>query len=83
VAMGVITGVVGGMLRDVMLGEIPLVFRPNIYLYATAALFGACVYIACHHFWPGQRYNLVIGTAATLILRLAGIRWKLTLPVFQ
>jgi len=42
---GVITGVAGGMIRDVLTGEIPLVFRREIYLYATAALCGAVVLV--------------------------------------
>jgi uncharacterized membrane protein YeiH len=45
VAMGVITGVAGGILRDLLMSEIPLVFRPEIYLYATAAFFGATVFV--------------------------------------
>jgi uncharacterized membrane protein YeiH len=83
IAMGVITGVAGGILRDVLVGEMPLVFRPHICLYATAALLGAGVYCAVCHWQPGERMNLVIGTIATLLLRLAGIRWKLALPVFS
>lgn len=83
IAMGVITGVAGGILRDVLVGEIPLVFRPQICLYATAALLGAGVFCLVCHYQPGARLNLVIGTTATLLLRLAGIRWKLALPVFS
>jgi len=45
VVLGVLTGVAGGMLRDVLTGEIPLVFQKHIYLYATAAMVGASVYI--------------------------------------
>jgi uncharacterized membrane protein YeiH len=83
VAMGVITGVVGGMVRDVLLGEIPLVFRPNICLYATAALLGASVHIGMQAWgWQGQG-DLLVGTLVTLILRLIGIRWNLSLPVFE
>jgi uncharacterized membrane protein YeiH len=83
IAMGVTTGVVGGMIRDVMVGEIPLVFRPNINLYATAALLGAGLYLLIHSQWPEGPFNLVVGTVATLLLRLIGIRWNLTLPVFK
>src|SRR5262249_11519208 len=36
VLLGVVTGVAGGILRDVLIGEVPLVFQPEIHLYATA-----------------------------------------------
>src|SRR6185436_13843801 len=41
VLLGVVTGVAGGILRDVLTGDVPLVFQPQIHLYATAALCGA------------------------------------------
>ncbi len=83
VAMGVITGVAGGILRDLLVGEIPLVFRPGIYLYATAAFFGATLFIGLQHWTGDLQLTMVGGTLATLFLRLAGIRWRLTLPVFR
>jgi uncharacterized membrane protein YeiH len=83
VAMGVITGVVGGMIRDVLVGVIPLVFRQSIYLYATAALVGASVYALLANYVPHWQGNLIIGTLVTLLLRLAGIRWRVTLPEFK
>ncbi len=83
VAMGVITGVAGGVLRDVLLGEIPLVFRREIYLYATAAFFGASVYVLACKWMPDAQATMIIGTAATLLLRLAGIRWRIALPMFR
>lgn len=83
VVFGVVTGVAGGIMRDVLLGEVPLVFRPNIYLYATAALIGATVYLGMAHLWPGNPFNLVSGASVILILRLAAIRWRWKLPVFH
>ena len=83
VAMGVITGVAGGMLRDVLVGRIPLVFGREIYLYATAALIGGIVFVILERVFPGAWLNLPTGAAITLALRLAGIRWRLTLPVFE
>ena len=83
VAMGVITGVVGGMLRDVLSGEIPLVFRQKIYLYATAALVGAMVFVALLRWFPNEQADMIIATATTLGLRLAAIRWKVSLPEFE
>lgn len=83
VAMGVTTGVVGGVLRDLLIGEIPLVFRPQIYLYATAAFFGATVFVLAGRWLPDEHRNLIVGTVTVLALRVAGIRWRIALPVFR
>ena len=83
VAMGVITGVAGGIIRDVLTGEIPLVFRPQIYLYATAAMLGATVFVLLTKTPLPPQVSLLVGTAVTLVLRLAAIRWKLGLPIFR
>lgn len=83
VMLGVITGVAGGIFRDVLTGEVPLVFQPQIYLYATAALVGAAVFVTWHQWWPGQPAATIVCTALILALRLLGIRLKLTLPVLE
>jgi uncharacterized membrane protein YeiH len=83
VLLGVVTGVAGGILRDVLTGEVPLVFQPQIYLYATAALLGATAFVLANQWWPNQPAVTVGCTALILGLRLAGIRLKLSLPVLE
>jgi uncharacterized membrane protein YeiH len=83
IVMGVITGVVGGILRDLLIGEIPLVFRPATYLYATAAFCGAVLFVGLRAAGVDGQASLVLGTVLTLVLRLGGIRWRLALPVFR
>ena len=83
VAIGVITGVAGGILRDVLSGEIPLVFRPHIYLYATAAIIGASAFVLLEKWRPHSIDNVVYCVTGILLLRLLAIRWKLVLPVFE
>lgn len=84
IAMGVITGVVGGIIRDMLTGEIPLVFRRQIYLYATASFAGALALVWLERWLPtpGQR-NAIVAMSLILLLRLAAIRWKLHLPEFE
>ena len=82
VVLGVITGVAGGILRDVLVGEIPLVFRREIYLYATASVVGASIYVLLQQYRGDQDLNRAIGVGVTLALRLAAIRWKVSLPLF-
>ena len=83
VVLGIITGVTGGIIRDVLVGEIPMVFRKEIYLYATAAFCGATVFVVLEQWHPSGPGNRLVGSAVTLLLRLAAIRWKLTLPLYR
>jgi len=83
VLLGVVTGVAGGMLRDIMTGEVPMVFQPEIRLYATAALCGAMVCVVMHNAGISQTASTIAGTAVVLGLRLAGIYWKISLPLFE
>ena len=77
--MGVITGVAGGIIRDTMCNEIPIVFKST--LYATISLFGGLVFIALIRL--GVDVVLAASTAGVLIflVRLAAIKWRLSLPV--
>ncbi len=83
VLLGVVTGVAGGMIRDVLLGEIPLVFQAEMRLYATAALCGAALYVGLYQFGFSVSDATLAGALLVLGLRLAAIRWKLTLPIFE
>ena len=83
IMLGVITGVAGGLLRDVLRREIPLVFQPDIYLYATAAFCGSAALVISQKYFPGSPANRFIAMAIILALRLAAIGWKLRLPVFK
>jgi uncharacterized membrane protein YeiH len=83
VLLGVMTGVAGGMIRDVLTGEVPLVFRTGTYLYATAALCGAMVFVILTSTLLSRPAAGSIAIALTLALRLAAIRWRLRLPEFR
>jgi uncharacterized membrane protein YeiH len=83
VVLGVMTGVAGGILRDVLVGEIPLVFRQETYFYATAAFAGATVFIVTERWLPGNSAGGFVGAGITLALRFVAIQWKLSLPVFR
>ncbi|KKK99945.1 trimeric intracellular cation channel family protein [Rheinheimera mesophila] len=80
IMMGTMSGVCGGMIRDVLCREIPMVFRGE--LYAITCIFGGLVYVQLLGFGVAQMPAMLIGMAALLALRLAAIRWHLTIPVF-
>lgn len=79
--MGVITGVFGGILRDVLSNEEPLVFRGE--LYATAAGAGALSLVALLRWNVDARVAAFAGGALIFVIRLAAIRWHLALPRFE
>ncbi len=79
VVMGTMTACFGGMLRDVLARDIPMVLKGE--LYATTCLVGASVYVLVAGFSP--LLALLVGGMVTLLLRLGAIRWQWHLPVFQ
>src|SRR3989441_11478027 len=83
VLLGVVTGVAGGILRDVLTGEVPLVFQPQIHLYATAALCGSVAFVALVRAGVSDMKATLAGALFVLALRLAGIRWKISLPILE
>lgn len=82
VLMGVITGVAGGVLRDVLTTEVPVVFRPGS-LYATAAIAGVSLYLKLEECGVPREVAALLVMAAIAGLRFAAILWRLRLPVFE
>lgn len=83
VLLGIVTAVAGGILRDVLRGEIPWVFRPEVDLYATAVCIGAIVFILMQQWLPPSGWHRYVAMSVILVLRLAAMRWKLRLPIFE
>lgn len=81
VLMGTITGVVGGVIRDILTAEIPLILRRGRF-YATAAIAGALVYLVLQQVLDRTTASLV-GMACIAALRIAAIHWALSLPVYR
>lgn len=82
VVLGTMTGVAGGILRDVLLNEVPLVFRKDITLYATAAITGAAVYVSMHKVLKQPAWSAAVGVGVVLVMRILAIRWEWRLPEF-
>lgn len=79
--MGVMTGVAGGIIRDIVCNEIPLIFHKEIY--ASAALLGGSVYLLLVHLGAAFEVSILSGMAAILVLRLTGVFMGLSLPAFM
>jgi uncharacterized membrane protein YeiH len=83
ILLGIVTGVAGGILRDVLRREIPWVFQAEEALYATAVFAGATVFVLLREWLPPSESHRYIGMAVILVLRLAAMRWKLVLPTYR
>jgi uncharacterized membrane protein YeiH len=82
VVMGTITGTAGGLLRDVLSAEVPLLLRQTD-LYATAAIAGATAYLVLQAVGLERAPAALVGMAAVAGLRLAAILWGLRLPAIR
>ncbi|MDW6017992.1 TRIC cation channel family protein [Vibrio plantisponsor] len=80
IIMGVITGCGGGIIRDVLAREIPMVLRSEVY--ATACIVGGVFHTTALAMGYDNSVALLSGVASTLIIRLGAIRWHLSLPTF-
>lgn len=76
VLMGVLSGSAGGLIRDTLSGEPPLILHQEIY--ATAAFVGSFTYYWLHQLIPD--YAMLMSVCTALMIRLAAIHWKLRLP---
>ncbi|MBV2131374.1 trimeric intracellular cation channel family protein [Pseudomonas sp. MAP12] len=78
---GMITGVFGGILRDILCQRVPVVLRHE--LYASVSMLVAMLYLLLHKFGVNQDITLLASFGFGLALRLAAIRWSWSLPVFS
>ena len=81
VLMGTMTGVAGGVLRDVITAQVPLILRRDIY--ATAAIVGVALYLLLQAFGLQRARAFGAGIVVVVALRLLAIRWGLQLPIFR
>jgi len=81
VIMAAITGTVGGVIRDILSNDIPLILRKDIY--ATAAMAGATIYLLLQLTTFPSNINIIVGMLVVIALRLAAIQWELHLPKFN
>jgi uncharacterized membrane protein YeiH len=81
VLMGTITGVAGGVIRDLLTADIPLVLRRDIY--ATAAIAGVSLYLGLRALGVRPTWAFGAGMVAVVALRLLAIGFGWQLPTFH
>ena len=79
--MGMFSAVMGGVLRDMLTNEIPIIFHKEIY--ATACLAGAVLYLLLFYFHVDRNINFWISGGVIAIIRILAVRYNLSLPKFR
>lgn len=79
--MGMFSAVMGGVTRDVLTNETPVLFRKEIY--ATACLAGATLYLVLANTGIERNLNMVISIALIFVIRILAVKYQLSLPNFM
>ncbi|WP_263078031.1 trimeric intracellular cation channel family protein [Endozoicomonas sp. Mp262] len=81
IIMGALTGAGGGVIRDLLAGDVPLVLKQGIY--PTAAIAGGLAYVILNMFALPMEWVALSASVIVLVLRLAAIEQNLTLPSWR
>lgn len=80
ITLGVMTGTFGGVIRDILCNEIPVIFRKEIY--ATASIAGAVVFIFLLGLNVDTNIIYIVTSLIIIIIRLVVVKYKISLPTF-
>ena len=78
IALGTMTASFGGVIRDILCNEIPVIFRKEIY--ATACILGGLSYFLLVAFSLPERYSYIIALSIVIAIRLLAVRFAISLP---
>lgn len=81
IVAAVITGVFGGVLRDILSDRVPLVFSED--LYASVAIIGTSIYLVMLHFQVPEMLAVLITVGVCITIRMIAIFFHVSLPVFE
>ena len=81
IVMGMITGSVGGIIRDILINEVPLIFRKDIY--ALACVVGGLVYYTCFIFNLNPEFTQILSAFSIILTRILAVRFHISLPVLK
>lgn len=79
IMMGTITGSIGGVLRDIIINEVPLLFRKD--LYAVACILGGIVYFVSYYF--SVPFYELIAASTVIVIRIIAVKFHLQLPILK
>ena len=82
ICMGVCTGVAGGILRDVLTGNVPYVFRSR-EIYASAAFAGCLAFLGLQWLGCSVDISYIVGTVVVFVIRMAAVYFNWSLPSYR
>jgi len=68
----------GGLIRDLLLREIPMILRADFY--ASAAIIGGATYLAANHFGLSEQFSLILSASTAIAARFIAMKYGLSLP---
>lgn len=80
IAIGAMTGTFGGVIRDILCNEIPVIFRKEIY--ATACIVGGLVFVLMHSLGANSDVIYLTTSSIVILIRLVVVRYHISLPSF-
>lgn len=81
IIMGMTTGAVGGVIRDILINEEPLIFRKDIY--AIACILGGFIYFAGDYIGIGHIATQVVAAISVILTRVVAVKYHISLPVLK
>lgn len=78
ITMGCITGAAGGVIRDVFINEVPLIFRKEIYALACVA--GGIIYAVCSRWGMSVEINALLSSFTVIFIRVLAVKYHWILP---
>jgi uncharacterized membrane protein YeiH len=81
IVMGAITGSIGGVIRDILLNEVPLLLQKDIY--ALACIIGGVVYFVCLHFSLSTGLTEIIAASVVILVRVLAVKFHIHLPILR
>ena len=81
ITLGAMTGTFGGVIRDILCNEIPVIFRKEIY--ATASLTGGLAFIILNDLQVNREAIYIVTSLTVISIRLVVVRYKISLPSFH
>lgn len=81
VTMGAVTGAGGGIIRDVLMNDVPLIFRSEIYALACVA--GGLAYVACLELGLSVEISALLSAFSVILIRILAVKFHWQLPVLK